>query len=121
MSIVDVAEDWCKRGELFRLIPQAGRLQRTMYISQSMQVFLASSMVDQDRQGILRRDLDRFLIGSLLSVAETPHKARGAYFAQLTPKRDEVWEIRLRRPPPSVRIFGRFAIRCFHRFLFRAP
>jgi hypothetical protein len=109
MSILDAAEDWCKRGELFRLTPQTGRLQRTMYVSRSLQAFLTSSAVNQDRLGILRRDLDRFVAGGLLSVAEISQRARTAYFAQLTPKHDEVWEIRLRKPPPSVRIFGRFA------------
>jgi hypothetical protein len=54
-------------------------------------------------------NLDYFVQGKLLSIAEKPFKAKSALLAQLDRPDDEIWEVRCRDPKPGIRIFGRFA------------
>ncbi len=61
------------------------------------------------RCGQLRTDLEVFILGGVISVAERPFKGKSAYMKQLRPPVEEVWEIRSRDPKPSLRVFGRFA------------
>ncbi len=62
------------------------------------------------RFGRLRGDLDHFIMGGLITVAEDPFKKpRSTYMARLAPVRDELWDIRSRDPRPSIRVFGAFA------------
>jgi hypothetical protein len=44
-------------------------------------------------------------------LIDDPYKKdKTAYLARLSPRADEVWEIRSRDPTPAIRVFGRFAI-----------
>lgn len=56
-------------------------------------------------------NLDNFVQGGLISVAEHAFKAKAALLAQLDPPRDEVWEVRCCDPKPGIRVFGRFALK----------
>ena len=57
----------------------------------------------------LRRDLDRFVEGGVITVSAEPYRAGIAYLSRLHDAPDEVWEIRSRHPKPAIRVFGRFA------------
>jgi hypothetical protein len=69
-----------------------------------------SCVEDEVRFNRLRADLDMFIDGSLLSMAQAPYKKpKTTYMARLDPIADEVWEIRSRDPKPGIRVFGRFS------------
>ena len=64
----------------------------------------------EERCGYLRADLDRFIHGGLIPVAERPFlRGNSAYMRQLFRWRENVWEIRSRDPKPGIRVLGRFA------------
>lgn len=99
---------------ILRLLPALPNrpVMRTMFISEEIDRLLFAQHPDlamRARVGELRRDLDRFIEGSVISVPDWPYKARMAYMSRLYRPSDEVWEIRSRDPQPSLRLFGRFA------------
>jgi len=58
----------------------------------------------------LRADLDAFIEGRLITVADDPYlKDKKAFIARIDPARDEVWDIRTRDPRPAIRTAGSFA------------
>ena len=62
------------------------------------------------RGGRLRADLEMFVDGSVVSIADDPYKKpKAAYMARVDPPRDEVFDIRSRDPKPGVRVLGCFA------------
>ncbi len=62
------------------------------------------------RAGRLRADLEMFVEGRLISVAEDPYKKpKSAYMARIDPPEDEVWDIRSRDPRPGIRVLGLFS------------
>jgi hypothetical protein len=86
--------------------------KRKMYVSPELETLLGGPWQDtawEERCGYLRADLDRFIEGKILAVAQKPYGSKTSYLKRLEPPRDEVWEIRSRDPNPSLRIFGRFA------------
>jgi hypothetical protein len=114
MSIYDAITQQVNAGALSLLYPaMPGTLvKRKMYISAEIRGLLDGPWSDtkwEERCGQLRADLDRFIEGIVLTVAEEPYKGKTSYIKRLDPARDEVWEIRSRDPQPSLRIFGRFA------------
>jgi hypothetical protein len=68
-----------------------------------------SSEESADRMGRLIADVDHFSMGGLVTVSRGAEKH--AFMKQLEPPGDEIWEIRSRDPKPSLRVFGRFAVR----------
>jgi hypothetical protein len=64
------------------------------------------------RCGFLRGDLDKFLQGERLTVAQRPYHGKSSYMLRLEPELEEVWEIRC-RDKPGIRLFGHFADKDF--------
>ena len=101
-------------GRLFRLLPavQARPVVRTMLLSAELNGVIFGqwpNVNERIRMAQLRRDLDRFVEGGIITVAAKPYKAGAAYLSRLDRAADEVWEIRSRHPKPGIRVFGRFA------------
>lgn len=115
MSIQDEVNYWCDIGRLFLVPKRMASLEtRFMYLSSELQtqVFGPSwpTVEEEDRWVSLQADLDAYVQGDVLPVAEHPFRGRrDAYLKRLHTARDEVWEIRSRNPLPQIRIFGRFA------------
>lgn len=79
--------------------------QRVMLVTPELMATLDGpwqSNDDADRIARLRAHLDHFVSGGFIDPG---------YLKQLTPKTDEVWTIRSKRPRPSIRVLGRFAAR----------
>ena len=55
----------------------------------------------------LRADVEHFIFGEYMTVAFD--KDEDGLLKRLTPKNREVWTFRMKRPKPSIRLFGRFA------------
>lgn len=117
MSISDEISHRVNEGRLFPLTPmmppEIGALPRKMYVSKEIYDLLTGPWENEkweSRCGSLNADLDRFINGELITVAERPFvKGKTAYIKQLYRRYDEVWEIRSRDPAPGIRVFGRFA------------
>lgn len=114
MSLLDEVADWCARGRLFVLEPYvSGQLiRRTIVLSAELHLLIYEPWDGPSweyRCRSLWAYLDAFILGVSVTVAKRPFLAKKAYFAQLHPASEEVWEIRSRNPRPSLRIFGRFA------------
>lgn len=58
--------------------------------------------VEKDRYNSLQADLEIFVTGALVT---------SSYLKPLRPSQKAVWEIRSKRPAPSIRILGMFASR----------
>jgi hypothetical protein len=122
MSILEEVNDLCRRGELFRLLPpiasplpQRGRL---LYVSSEIQNWLIGPWPDEGQEyrwKVLRADLEAFVEGKRMTLSRNRQLAprTHCHLAQLKRPAEEVWEFRLRRPKPSIRVFGRFAARDF--------
>ena len=106
--------------------PSAGVPPRYMYLSGKINSLLTGPWHSEEwekRCGYLRADLDRFVQGGMIPVAERPlSRGKHSYMRQLFRWREEVWEIRSRDPQPGLRILGRFAdtdvfiaLSCWHR------
>jgi hypothetical protein len=61
------------------------------------------------RCGYLRADLESFVANDVITVCWDPFEARDAKMGRLDPITDEVWDLRSQAPPPSLRVFCRFA------------
>lgn len=117
MSIsVEIAQ-LVKQGRLYLhqplMPPDAGAIPRYIYINKEFHSILFGPWESEEwelRCGYLRADLDRFVQGGLIPVAESPLSGgRNSYMRQLFRWREEVWEIRSRDPKPGIRVMGRFA------------
>lgn len=88
-------------------------IERRLYVSNDLRGFLEGPWVDsveEYRSGKLQAQLEMFIIGDPISVAQNPYKKpKHAYMARVDPIADEVWDIRSRDPKPGIRVFGRFA------------
>ena len=114
MSIYDELRDRVSEQRLFRLLPAMPNalVVRQMFVSPEIHGLLLGPWGEsewEERCGLLRGDIDRFIEGRLISVAKHAYKARSAYMAQLHPPGNEAWEIRSRDPDPGLRVLGRFA------------
>ncbi|MGU3668199.1 hypothetical protein ACLBX9_28775 [Methylobacterium sp. A49B] len=63
------------------------------------------------RMGALKGDLEGFVIGQFQTLAMTPRKHKNAMMGRLSPPSAGIWDIRSRRDPPGIRVFGGFAAR----------
>lgn len=117
MSISSEIADRVSEGRLFQLTPMmpgsSGAVPREMYVSQEIKSLIDGPWQDDDwerRCGSLRADLERFVQGGMIPVAERPMlRGKTSYMRQLFRWREEVWEIRSRDPQPGIRVLGRFA------------
>ena len=114
MSIYDEIQARVQEQRLVMLLPAMAdtQLRREMYVSPDIAALFEAPWHDsvwEERCGYLRADLDRFLDGTILAVAQKPYGSNTSYLKRLEPPRDEVWEIRSRDPKPALRVFGRFA------------
>jgi hypothetical protein len=117
MSISDEIDSHVRQGRLFPLLPMMppapGVRPRQMFLGTSVMRLLAgpwNSQEWEERCGSLHADLDRFVQGGLIPVAERPFlRGKTAYMRQLFRWREQVWEIRSRDPQPGIRVLGRFA------------
>jgi|SRR5579862_1893472 len=113
MSIYDEIAYWSKRERLFSVRSSLDEpTKRHLYVSTEIQALLDgpwSTNEWESRCGYLRADLDRFVEGQTLDIAEEPFKGKSSYMLRLNPPSHEVWEIRSRIPKPGLRLFGRFA------------
>ncbi len=117
MSISSEIVNRVSEDRLYQLIPMmpgvAGTVPRTMYMSQDINRLLAGPWDSPDWENrcfSLRADLERFVHGGMIPVAERPMcRGRTSYMRQLFRWRNEVWEIRSRDPQPGIRVLGRFA------------
>jgi len=107
MSIKDEIKDKCDRKMIFPLVPlvPGATMRRAMFISEELWNDLNSEEGDlewEERIGQLQADLENFV---------TARAIDSKYLFLLYPSRDCVWEIRSRRPSPSIRVLGQFAQR----------
>lgn len=117
MSISFEIANRVSEDRLYQLIPimpgVAGTVPRTMYVSREINRLLAGPFDSPDLENrcfSLRADLERFVHGGMIPVAERPMSGgRNSYMRQLFRWRNEVWEIRSRGPQPGIRVLGRFA------------
>ncbi|HSH87276.1 MAG TPA: hypothetical protein VK958_08530 [Methylophilus sp.] len=117
MSISDEITNRVSEQRLFKLAPlmppSFGSILRQVYVSEEINNILTGPWEDPlwgERCGYLHADLDRFINGEIIAVAERPfRKGATAYIKQLYKRSEEVWEIRSRDPKPGIRVFGRFA------------
>jgi hypothetical protein len=114
MSILEDINARVQEGRLFYLVPAlpSDPVVRYVFVSKEINGLVIGPWQDaklEYRGGQLRAYLERFITGQLIGVAKEPYHARTAYMAQLSPLREEVWEIRSRDPRPAIRVFGRFA------------
>lgn len=105
MSIEDEIRDRCGRGMLFPLLPLApgATIRRALFLGEELYEALNSEEGDEEweeRIGHLLADLENFVTSRELSPK---------FIFLLYPARDCVWEIRSRRPSPSIRALGLFA------------
>lgn len=105
MSIEDEIKDRCQRGMLYPLLPLApgATVRRAMFLSEQLWKELNSPEGDsewEERIGYLQADLENFV---------TAREIEPRYLFLLFPSHDCVWEIRSRRPSPSIRVLGLFA------------
>lgn len=59
----------------------------------------------------LRANLEAFAVGDVVSVCQTPFKARTAYMGRLNPTSEGIFDIRSRDPSPAIRVIGAFPMR----------
>jgi hypothetical protein len=111
MSIRDEIISRVKEGRLFEIEPFVpGERSRVIFACKNVRdiVFGPWEFSDDEiRFGKLRADLDHFSSGGFVVVSTGRHNI--CFMKHLSPKRDEVWEIRSRAPRPSIRVFGSFA------------
>lgn len=115
MSIRHEIRDRVSERRLIELSPAltSSPFVRTMLISPAISDLVFGPWENPEHEyrcGRLRADLDMFIDGSVISVAQRPYKKpRRTYMSRLDKPHDEVWEIRSRDPKPGLRVFGRFA------------
>jgi hypothetical protein len=113
MSIKTEIRNRIAEGRLFKLLPQISTPQvRVVYMSIEIKDLVESSALGGEmgnRCAFLRADLENFVSGALMTVCCEPTRAKNQQIARLCPISDEVWDFRLSRPRPNLRVFCRFA------------
>jgi hypothetical protein len=105
MSIAEQIEELKRTGRLFPVLSYAPgtATRRVLLVGEDLWTRLNppwESDEEEVRFMTLRAYLDVYTEGRAI----TP-----GFLFQLTPRRDEVWEIKAPRPRPGLRVFGRFA------------
>lgn len=101
-------------GLLTYLRPQlGGPIIREMYVYRAVMQAIDGPWrdeIDEVACSLLRRELDRFVEGQIISLALHPFKKRrDAAIAILFPPEERVFDLRVREPYPGIRVFGCFA------------
>jgi hypothetical protein len=114
MSIRVEINNRISEGRLFRLRPhvQSDPNERTVLMSSEIHDLVSGPWPDGPmgiRCGYLRADLESFVANDVITVCWDPFEARDAKMGRLDPITDEVWDLRSQAPPPSLRVFCRFA------------
>lgn len=102
------------RSELVRLRPSLASIpiKRVVVLSRELNELLDGPWPDDVAEmafGRLRNDLESFIAGSVVSVAQTPRRAKTAFLNRLEKERGQFWEMRQRIPKPGIRILGGFS------------
>ena len=110
VEINELVNEMVNDGRLYHLSPAfTGYTKRRMYVSPEVNDFVVGPWRDEktSRQGnALRAVIDRYLDGRRVTVSND--KDADVNMKQLTPTSDEVWEIRSKKEPPAIRVFGSF-------------
>ena len=114
MSICAQIQRCVRLGELHQLFPRldSDPVERRVFISTEIKGALDGPWPHEEaerRCGELQGDLEAFVKGDNIGMCLTAYQHRAAYMGRLDMPKDEVWDIRSRRNPPALRIFGRFA------------
>lgn len=113
MLITDEIKHLCAQGRLFPVdaLDWRAPVERTIYVSPDLHRFLTWKSTDaaanKDRR-MLQRLFDRFISGQEISVA-LKQSIKGTNLKLLSPGKEEVWEFKVRKRRPQLRVFGRFA------------
>lgn len=112
MSIDDEISHRIGQGRLTVLEPLFGPFQRVVALSERLyQDFSAALEAEEtgERFGRLLADFHFFSRGGHVVVGRG--KEKNCFLKLLEPPAGEVWELRSRNPLPSIRVFGRFAMK----------
>ena len=95
MSIYELINYWIKQGALFQVTPtlDSDPLERQMFASEDVNRLITGPWIDERqeiRAGRLWADLDRFVVGRLITVSlDTPYtKPKSTYLARMDPGGD---------------------------------
>jgi hypothetical protein len=111
MSIHEHIDHQVRQGLLKRLDPLLVSMatRRTLFVTQNLAAQLSrQSLQDGPRFARLAADLDRFISGDWIEVAN--RRNGGGLMKRLEPATDEIWTLRSEAPKPGIRVFGRFAM-----------
>lgn len=101
MSISDQITYWVTQGELVPMVPPRKGLRRWMYLDRKLDADLKAPPPGAEAiYSEMRAELTSFVTQRWI----TPE-----YLWLLKPKNRGVWEIKVRRNDPQVRVFGQFA------------
>lgn len=109
MSIKDEIGRHTRTGRLQVLEPRYGflRCERVIFVNDVVRQLLTGDWLDRSKAQASRATLDRFTEGARIDATLSEDPNDSALFKRL--QGAEVWEIRLRDPAPSLRVFGAFA------------
>jgi len=68
-----------------------------------------NAVLGEARCKILRDQLEAFVRGGPISIAQNPRKAKLAYMSRLHSTARGIWDIRSRGPRPGIRVLGAFS------------
>ena len=117
MSIEDIIRTWTADPTSdwawhYPAIPSA-EVKRFMIVSKDIRRAINGpwqTAADEKRLSRLRGDLDAFVLGQRISIADHPYdKDKTAYMARVDPVEKEIWDIRSIDPKPGIRVLGCFA------------
>jgi hypothetical protein len=115
MSIHEEIKRRCAEGLLCRLDPlipaPEGQRGRCLYVTPMIYSLIHGPWEEEGAEELwegARAHLDRFITGGTITVPKRK-RHKHANMARLCPPHREVWDFRVVRPKPGLRIFGRFA------------
>lgn len=117
MSIRDCIEDNLAAGELIELLPQfpgAPTMRRVLVNHHVFNYLKNAPGTPRDlipKIADTRFVLDNFTTGAEISVCMQPYKSKHSTQLALLDAERAIWEFRVSRPKPLVRVFGMFAQR----------
>jgi len=112
MSIQAIIIERCKEGLLFPIEPSipSDSIVRGLYASKEVYERLLNYSDTSGAWGTVKATMDDFVSGRLISVGYEGRRHKSTHkMALLEPKHNGVWEIRVTKPRPAIRIFGQFA------------
>lgn len=114
MSIRDQIQKLIDNNELFCLESEMTGDETVRALFVSREVLDAVTPPFNEYHAILlsefRSNLDAFLEGGEISVAENPYEKKPhALMARVAPVENEFWDLRVTAPQPQIRAFGGFA------------